>query len=170
MSFSEIRVNLLCFTESYIEQVSIVEYQEADVYEAGTCGINEKENDEKENENDDKENECEDMIFVQILHKFGKPLLQKSQAPLSKIKKKAAIEQVVNCLKERGFSYNEQKTKKKVENMKTRLKKKIDRKKTGNVPIVLKKHEKLLMEILDGTDNPSISRVKCNVICYAFPS
>nr|CAH7753882.1 unnamed protein product [Callosobruchus chinensis] len=47
---------------------------------------------------------------------------------------------------------------KKVNNMKTRLKKKIDLEKTGNVPIILSEWQKLLNEILEGDSNPSIKR------------
>nr|CAH7769920.1 unnamed protein product [Callosobruchus chinensis] len=48
---------------------------------------------------------------------------------------------------------------KKVNNMKTRLKKKIDLKQTGNpVPIILSEWQKLLNEILEGVSNPSIKR------------
>lgn len=63
----------------------------------------------------------------------------------------------------RGFEYTEIQVKKKLENMKTRLKKKIDKNKTGNVPIVLSKSERMLMDILDGNDNPSINRLSCSI-------
>nr|CAH7714428.1 unnamed protein product [Callosobruchus chinensis] len=46
---------------------------------------------------------------------------------------------------------------KKANNMKTRLKKKIDLKQTGNVPIILSEWQKLLNEILEGDSNPSLN-------------
>nr|CAH7737868.1 unnamed protein product [Callosobruchus chinensis] len=57
-----------------------------------------------------------------------------------------------------GVAMTEGQIMKKVNNMKTRLKKKIDLKQTGNVPIILSEWQKLLNEILEGDSNPSIKR------------
>lgn len=106
----------------------------------------------------------EDFVFVSLLKKHGSSLLEKSQAPNAKIRKKEAIQVLIPLLAEKGYIYTETQIKKKIENMKSRLKKKIDSKKTGNEKINLKTSEKLLMDILDGYDNPSISRLACKNI------
>lgn len=109
--------------------------------------------------------DSEDVTFVKMINKYGKPLLQKSQTPSAKAKKKQCMDQIVKHLSVAGLQYTENQIKKKMENMKTRLKKKIDSRKTGNVPIQLKPAEKMLMDALDGTENPAISRVKCKYLC-----
>lgn len=109
--------------------------------------------------------DSEDVIFVKMINKYGKPLLQKSQTPTAKAKKRQSMDQIVKHLSDAGLQYTESQIKKKMENMKTRLKKKIDSKKTGNVPIQLKPAEKILMDALDGTENPAISRLKCKCFC-----
>lgn len=106
----------------------------------------------------------EDIVFVSLLKKHGASLLEKSQAPNAKMKKKRAMQVLIPVLAEKGIVFTENQIKKKIENMKSRLKKKIDAKKTGNEKINLKRSEKLLMDILDGNDNPSISRLTCKNI------
>lgn len=128
--------------EMVIEQIV-----EADVYE-----------DESIDEADVGDDE---MVFVKCIQKVGKVLLHKSQTPPYKTKKKEALTKMVGCLAGHGITTTENKVKKKIENMKTRLKKKIDLKKTGNLPIALKPWEKLYFDILDGIENPSISRLGC---------
>lgn len=131
-------------------------------------GNEEQENGAEDQEEDQEEEEEikgikeEDITFVRVLQKWGKCLLSPSQTEIMKKNKKAALKDMIAQLAARGYGeYNEAKIKKKVENMKSRLKIKIDKKKTGNLRIVLKPAEKLLMEILDATENPSISRLKC---------
>lgn len=118
--------------------------------------------DDDGNINDDEITGDEDFVFVNLLNKYAKILLTKSQTPGAKVKKKNAMEKLISRLASFGFTYTEAKAKKKIENMKSRLKKKIDSKKTGNLPINLKPFEKILMDALQGNDNPSISRLKCN--------
>lgn len=134
--------------------------------------IEEEEEQEIENEddgaheNDDEIAGDEDLVFVKLLNKYGKILLSKSQTPTAKLKKKGAMDEFVSRLASFGFVYTEPKAKKKIENMKSRLKKQLDTKKTGNIPIVLKPFENILMDALDGFDNPSISRLKCKYFYF----
>lgn len=115
--------------------------------------------DDDKNINDDEITGDEDLVFVKLLNKHAHILLSKSQTPGSKVKKKGAMDLFIRRLASFGFKYTEAKAKKKMENMKTRLKKKIDSKKTGNVPINLKPFEEVLMGALQGKDNPSITRL-----------
>lgn len=123
--------------------------------------------DEEEEEGDGQlDAKDEDFIFVQVLKKHGKVLLEKSQTPAIRSKKKVAEENVNRELAKFGVLYTDLQTKKKIENIKGRLKKKLDSKKTGNIPVNLKPHERLLADLLDYTDNPSISRLRCK---FFFP-
>nr|CAH7749815.1 unnamed protein product [Callosobruchus chinensis] len=99
-----------------------------------------------------------DVAFVQLLRKH-KRILNKSQVPAAKQKKESSISELKNDLQQNyGVAMTEGQIMKKVNNMKTRLKKKIDLKQTGNVPIILSEWQKLLNEILEGDSNPSIKR------------
>lgn len=118
---------------------------------------------------EDKENDVpiedagdDDFIFMKVLSNYGKVLLEKAQTPTLRLKKKQATEMISQQLSSLGILYSDAQIKKKLENLKSRLKKKIDVKKTGNVPITLKPHERLLADMLNYTTNPSISRLSCN--------
>lgn len=110
--------------------------------------------------------DADDVLFVKTVLKYGKPLLQKSQTPAYKEKKMKALKNMIEHLADSGYRYTEVQVRKKIENMKSRLKKKIDAKRTGNTPIELKVAEKLLMEAMDGVDNPAIGRLKCGILLY----
>lgn len=116
--------------------------------------------DEDEVENFGAEDDS-DLTFVKVLKKYGRALLLKSQTPDAKKKKTEALAAMEERLNAIGFEYPATKIKKKLENMKSRVKKKIDSKKTGNERIVLKPAEQLLLNALDAEDNPGISRLKC---------
>lgn len=104
-----------------------------------------------------------DLNFLKIVNaSAGRVLFEKSQTPKMKQSKKDALKMICEeCLSKHGVSLNEQQARKKLENMRTRFKTKIDRKKTGNVPIHLNECDKLLSEMLDADENPSISKLNC---------
>lgn len=103
----------------------------------------------------------DDTGFVESLENCGRVLLHKAQTPAMRKKKQAAIEAMMADLRARfGVDYTQQQVKKKVDNLKTRLKSKVDAKKTGNLRITLSKADKMLMDLLDAADNPSISQLK----------
>jgi hypothetical protein len=90
-------------------------------------------------------------------------ILAKSQVPSMKRKKDLAISQVVE--KYKGVFGKEIDAKtllKKVNNMKTRLKKKTDLNKTGNKKIKLVAWEEKLLAAMQGDSNPIICRIKGN--------
>lgn len=112
---------------------------------------------------------CNDLNFVKIIQSVGKCLLQKSLTPAMKIKKKQAMKDVVSeCLSTFGIVLTEQQAKRKLDNLKARVKTKIDRKKTGNLPIVLNEADELLLNLLDAEENPSITQLPCNYLLFYF--
>lgn len=130
---------------------------------------NKDEDDESHNENDaNKANRnresvvFNDLNFVKIIKSVGKCLLEKSQTPAMKNKKKNALKLVVSeCLSKNGVQLTEQQAKRKLENLKMRVKAKTDAKKTGNKPIILNSADKLLLHLLNAEENPSITQLSC---------
>lgn len=103
-----------------------------------------------------------DFNFLKIIKSVGKCLLQKSHTPAMKQKKKDALVLVVSrCLAKHGIEITAQQAKRKLDNLKMRVKTKTDKKKTGNIPITLNSADKLLLELLDAEENPSISQLSC---------
>lgn len=86
-----------------------------------------------------------------------------------KLLKKNTLKAICDeCLSKHGVSFTEQQARMKLENMRTRFKAKIDRKRTGNIQIHLNDCEKLLAEMLDADENPSISKLKCKSFFYSL--
>lgn len=113
---------------------------------------------------DESESKCkvDDLKFVNLVEKCGKVLLAKSQTPAMRAKKSNALaEMSKQMILQFGSPMSEAQVKKKLNNMKTRAKTRADLKKTGNKPIILSKAEKKLLELLDSSENPSISNLKC---------
>ncbi|KAJ3665891.1 hypothetical protein Zmor_001356 [Zophobas morio] len=87
-------------------------------------------------------------------------LLSKSQLPNEKAKKEKSLLEVVELYEVHlGRRISQQQLKKKINNMKSRLKKKTDKQKTGNKRITLHEWEKVLYKILEGDDNPTINKI-----------
>lgn len=103
----------------------------------------------------------EDLIFLKVINMYGKILLDKAQTPSMRLKKKSAMDKVCEELPKKGIILNAAQIKKKLENLKARLKKKMDFKKTGNEPLNFKDHESFLAKMLNYIENPSISRLPC---------
>ena len=99
--------------------------------------------------------EDKQMCFV-ILLKEHKVLLEKSQVPAVKAAKQKAL-RVMLCSYQQntGVALSEKQLMKKINNVKTELRKKTDLNKTGNRKITLKPWEKLLLELLDYEKNPA---------------
>lgn len=110
-----------------------------------------------------------DFNFVRIIEMFGKCLLDKAQTPAMKKKKKHAWAKVVSeCLSLHGCQLSEQQAKRKLDNLKARVKVKVDRKKTGNIPITLNEADNLLLTILDAQENPSITQLPRKHLFHMF--
>lgn len=88
-------------------------------------------------------------------------ILEKSQLPTKKATKQAAIEKVVSEYRQLyGKDMTSKGLMKKVGNMKTRLKKKIDKNKTGNkrIPALLP-WETIMMEAMQADVNPTVAQI-----------
>lgn len=113
-----------------------------------------------ENEADDQTIRITDLEFVKAVEAVAPVLLQKSLAPKVKIAKKKANSDLIGyLLAEHSFMCTEAQATKRLANLKQRVKKKSDLKQTGNKPIVLTKVDKLLLDLMNAQDNPSIKRV-----------
>ncbi|XP_022910533.2 uncharacterized protein [Onthophagus taurus] len=87
-------------------------------------------------------------------------ILWKTQIPQKKTLKDEALRQsVLELERQLGKPLTSSQLMKKVNNMKTRIKSKVDKNKTGNKKIVLCQWEKMLHELMDGEDNPTISKI-----------
>ncbi|KAF5295039.1 hypothetical protein FQR65_LT10592 [Abscondita terminalis] len=104
---------------------------------------------------------CEKMVqFVSVIEKFP-ILLEKSNIPDVKRKKANAVSEIKGKLAvEFGIELNETQIWKKLNNLKTRIKRKTDKKQTGNRKIELKDWERRFFKYIEGEINPSICKVK----------
>ena len=108
---------------------------------------------------ENSENGNATLTFVTKLKNFP-ILLEKSQVPAVIIQKKAAALKLINDLElDGGKRLNENQLFKKINNMKTSIKKKTDEKATGNKKIILSAWEKLFFEMLQPQTNPVFSKV-----------
>lgn len=105
--------------------------------------------------------ECttEQLFIVTQLQKMPE-VLSKSQIPSVKVKKEESIKTIIsNYERHVGKPITNQQLLKKINNMKSRLKRKADMKRTGNRKIVLKNWERILFSIIGGEDNPVINKI-----------
>ena len=100
------------------------------------------------------------LVFLATSLKMYPDALTKSQIPEAKKKKEAALESIKNMYEcNFGHPISTAQMMKKINNMKSRLKKKVDKNQTGNKPIILNSWEKELYGLLEGDTNPTISRI-----------
>lgn len=114
-------------------------------------------------EQDEAAESFTDLNFLKIVDSVGRCFFHKSQTPAMKKKKKDALLLVSAqwwCLRNQTI-LSDQQVKRKLDNLKTRVKIKVDRKKTGNRAINMTDADALLMQMLDGEINPSISPLPC---------
>ncbi|XP_064639575.1 uncharacterized protein LOC135495090 [Lineus longissimus] len=101
--------------------------------------------------------ECKQTTFVRIVKDYP-ILLSKSQTPVVKKQKAAAMKKLIAEYQQRsGIQMTEKQVNKKLNNMKTDLRTKADRTATGNKPIELKKWEADLLDLIDAESNPTLS-------------
>lgn len=99
------------------------------------------------------------LKFVNIIKEFP-IILEKSNVPQMKRKRSAAIIEIKGRIEgELGLQISEFQIWKKLQNMKTRIKRKSDVNKTGNKKIVLKDWEKEFLDFLEADSNPAIVRM-----------
>lgn len=108
------------------------------------------------------ENEDEstfDETFVTLLRRYL-ILLDKSQTPEAKEKKKEALTNLSNELKAVcGKDMDAKKILKKIANMKMTTKKKTDMNRTGNKKIVLNSWQKEFLNLMNSNENPTFTKV-----------
>jgi hypothetical protein len=108
---------------------------------------------------DDETNDAPEsqMGFVMMLQEYP-AIFQKSQTPASRKAKAVSYVKIQEMYqKNTGEKISVSQLLKKVNNMKTRLKKKSDINRTGNKKIILRGWEQKLLELLEGgNSNPSI--------------
>lgn len=109
------------------------------------------------------------MEFVRIL-KDNAVLLNKSQVPGVKKQKTEAMARLIKQYqKKTGLKMCDKQVYKKLNNMKTDVKGKADKTRTGNRPIHLKAWEKEFLDLVDAESNPTISGNVggYNFLCYS---
>ncbi|XP_065080047.1 uncharacterized protein LOC135702922 [Ochlerotatus camptorhynchus] len=141
--------------------------------------FNEEYLEENQNQSEDDENgnqtltegttsekkSIQDAKFVDILISFGKTLLEKSQVPAMKQKKKTAMHEVcIQMLVQHGINMTVRQVMKKINNMKQRIKVKTDRRQTGNRKIILNELERKFFDLMGGVENPSTSKCSCKTL------
>lgn len=102
----------------------------------------------------------ETAILVEMLTKHP-VLLEKSNTPEMKSKKADALKEVCTSLTVLlGRPFDADRIKKKIANLKMRVKTKSDRNRTGNRPICLSKWERTLLDLLKAEENPTFTRLE----------
>ncbi|XP_050310441.1 uncharacterized protein LOC126746306 [Anthonomus grandis grandis] len=111
-------------------------------------------------ESEEETEVCESQMgFVNMLRDVP-ILLSKSQTPAVRKSKSQAIELINKQWKLNfGSQITTSQMYKKINNMKSKLKKKTDINRTGNKKIVLQDWEKILLEIMEGNTNPVLAKV-----------
>lgn len=111
-----------------------------------------------ESEHPDHDNDSQGT-FVSILKKY-RVLFNKSQLPKVKDEKeKALLEVMAEYQKQLGKMISEKQLRKKIQNMKTEIKKKTDKTATGNRKIILKGWEEDFLHLLSAEQNPVFNKV-----------
>uniref|UniRef100_A0A0A9WQB9 LIX1-like protein n=1 Tax=Lygus hesperus TaxID=30085 RepID=A0A0A9WQB9_LYGHE len=106
------------------------------------------------------------MDFIANEVRLNPMVLSKSQLPHVKRKKDEAVENIIKKHENHfGRRIEISRLMKKINNMKTRLKKKTDWSKTGNKRIKLQNWEKLLYEAMEGNVNPCVSQMPGGLAC-----
>lgn len=109
----------------------------------------------------------ENQTRFALLIKNYPVIFSKSKTPASRKYKTNAIKEIEHKLeKNYGIKYTAAQILKKINNMKSRIKKKTDVNRTGNKKIILKEWEKIILELIDGKSNPVINQIpgQCNKI------
>lgn len=97
--------------------------------------------------------------LMEILESYN-IIFNKSQVPKIKEKKAQAYKEIhQKYILQIGRDLTEKQLKKKIQNMKTELKKKTDKTATGNKKIVLNAYEKQLLALMEGQENPVFQKV-----------
>lgn len=118
---------------------------------------------ESENDNECTGTGTNELKFIADEVRARPSILAKSQVPSMKRKKDLAISQVLQKYKSIfGKEIEAKMFLKKVNNMKTRLKKKTDLNQTGNKKIKLVAWEEQLLAAMQGESNPIIARIGGN--------
>lgn len=123
-------------------------------------------NDLDENENSEESSEKIDLpndYFVDLIEKHGKTLITKARLPNAVAERNDALATIAaEILKEKGTSFTPKQILTKFYNLKTRIKKKADVKRTGNRPIIMSQPEQRLWTLLCADENPALTKSKCN--------
>ncbi|KAJ4442116.1 hypothetical protein ANN_11982 [Periplaneta americana] len=112
-----------------------------------------------ETETIQESNNDSQLKFVMLLAEH-KILCSKSQLPKIRDEKERSVSVLRNeFLKHVGKDITEKQLKKKIQNMKTEVKKKTDKNATGNKKVVLKDCEKILLDLLSSDENPVFNKI-----------
>ena len=115
--------------------------------------------DEEMQQIEESQNEDLQLAFVVMLEDY-KIILDKKMTPLAKSQKATALKQLTDMYnKNTKQNLDMKQIFKKINNMKNKVKKITDLKKTGNRRIKLNEWQQKLFDLLNGNENPVIQRV-----------
>lgn len=101
--------------------------------------------------------------FVELLENY-KVVLQKSQVPtIKKAKENALMKLQAEWQALSGKAIGVKQLSKRINNMKTKIKKKADINKTGNKQIKLKSWEQAFWRLVDGDRNPNFNKIPSKI-------
>lgn len=116
---------------------------------------------ELDDSNDSSDKLCNDY-FIDLLERFGKPLISKSHLSNDVKEKNGALTLIsLQIRAEKGIDVTAAQIRRKFYNFKSRTKKKADVNRTGNKRIDLSKAEERLWTLLLGDSNPALSKLPC---------
>ena len=114
-----------------------------------------------ESDNESATNPNNELQFISEEVAAAPVILEKSQIPNIKRKKDEAIENLIKKYEATfGKPLDTKGLLKKINNMKTRLKRKTDLKRTGNKAIKLLDWEKSMLKAMEGDTNPTIGKIR----------
>ncbi|XP_062711841.1 uncharacterized protein LOC109407288 [Aedes albopictus] len=126
--------------------------------------LQEDEADETVHDVPGKSSNISDLEFATAVSRLGSVLLTKNQTPQMKKKKSDAVKEIaMHFLVEKGLDLTEKQIIKKVNNMKSRIKTKTDKKATGNKKISLNPGEQIMYNLLGAEDNPAVTKVNYGI-------
>lgn len=116
---------------------------------------------DSESDNESATNPNNELQFISEQVAAAPVILEKSQVPNLKRKKDEAIENLIKKYEATfGKPLDTKGLLKKINNMKTRLNRKTDLKRTGNKAIKLLDWEKSMLKAMEGDTNPTIGKIR----------
>lgn len=111
----------------------------------------------------------DNYYFVTLLEKHGAILFDKSRVPYAIEAKSDAVASIISDIaNDQKITCTSKQVLRKIAVLKSKVKQKADLRQTGNKPIALNQWENRFWTLLDGDENPSITKVPCKVFLFMW--